>query len=373
MIKNIQKTILNLILGEDRDNKSLLLTLVIGINIFALILTFLFLPGYVIPVLGLFVIVVTVGWMSDQAIIARFLTLIATVFTVLTVAFITYYLFASAVPVVREEGLGLFVIPIQDGQVRWFFWFDVLLPSSSEVWNPNGGAYSLIPTIWATIIVTIIAGSVAGPLGLFGALFISEIASDELREVVKPGIEVLAGIPSIVYGFIGFQVLNGFIQKSFLDDGSSFLIAGIIVGIMALPTVVSVAEDALSSVPASMRDGSVAMGATRWQTMKSISVPAAFSGISAGIILGLGRAIGETMAVAATMAAGVGLADPLFDFFDSSATLTSLIATQYGSASATTIDVLFVAGVLLFGIVASMSVVSKYIEQKMQEKLEGSQ
>ncbi|MEA5386356.1 ABC transporter permease subunit [Haloarculaceae archaeon H-GB2-1] len=142
---------------------------------------------------------------------------------------------------------------------------------------------------------------------------------------------------------------------------------------MALPTVVSVGEDSLSSVPSSMKDGSVAIGATQWQTMKSISIPAAFSGISAAIILGIGRAVGETMAVAAIMAAGVGLANPLFDVFDASATLTSLIATQYGSASESTIDVLFVAGVILFVIVGTMSVASQYIEQQMKKKLKGQQ
>ena len=123
--------------------------------------------------------------------------------------------------------------------------------------------------------------------------------------------------------------------------------------------------------PDAMGDGAIAMGATEWQTMKSISIPAAFSGISAAIILGLGRAIGETMAVAAIMAAGVGLADPLFDFFDASATLTSLIAVNYGSASESTLDVLFVAGVMLFVIVAGMSIVSQYIERQMKQKLKG--
>jgi phosphate transport system permease protein len=122
-----------------------------------------------------------------------------------------------------------------------------------------------------------------------------------------------------------------------------------------------------------MSDGSVAMGATEWQTMKSISIPAAFSGISAGIILGLGRAIGETMAVAAIMAAGTQFANPLYDIFDANVTLTSLIATQYGSASESTIDVLFVAGVMLFVIVAGMSIVSQYIEQQMEAKLKGQQ
>jgi phosphate transport system permease protein len=140
---------------------------------------------------------------------------------------------------------------------------------------------------------------------------------------------------------------------------------------MALPTVVSVAEDAITAVPRSMRDGSIAMGATEWQTMKSISVPAAISGISAAVILGIGRAIGETMAVAAIMAGGTTFATPLYDVFDQSVTLTSRIAISYGSASSTTLEVLFVAGVLLFVIVSGASLVAQYIERRMSQNLRG--
>ncbi|WP_276273879.1 phosphate ABC transporter permease subunit PstC [Haloarcula litorea] len=371
MIDDVRADAREMLLGGDASDGSVLAVGASLATLVAAILTFLFRPVIAVPVLGAFVIVTAVGLVTYQAEVARLLTLVATVLTVLTVTFITIFLFASALPAFLEHGLGLLLIPVQEGQVRWFFWLDAVLPAGETYWNPSGGAYSLVPAIWATVMVTLISAAIAGPLGLFGALFIAEVASDGMREIIKPGVEVLAGIPSIVYGFIGFQVLNSFVQRSFLDDGASFLIAGIVVGVMALPTVVSVGEDALSSVPDSMGDGSVAMGATKWQTMKSISIPAAFSGISAGVILGLGRAIGETMAVAAIMAAGVGLADPLYDFFDASATLTSLIAVNYGSASASTIDVLFVAGVMLFVIVAGMSVVSQYIERRMQEKLKG--
>jgi len=359
------------LLGQDASPGALFTVGTAALLLAATVAVFMLAPAYALPTFVGFALTTVVAWHRHQAETARLLTFVATVSTVLTVAFITFYLFASAFPAVLEHGAGLFTVPVQDGQVRWFFWLDAVVPSAESFWNPVSGAYSLVPAIWATVVVTAISAFVAGPLGLFGALFISEVASDGVREVVKPAVEVLAGIPSIVYGFIGFQVLNGFVQASFLDDGASFLIAGLVVGLMALPTVVSVSEDALSSVPRSMKDGSVAMGATQWQTMKSISIPAAFSGISAGLILGLGRAIGETMAVAAIMAAGVGLANPLFDVFDQSATLTSLIATNYGSASESTLDVLFVAGVLLFVIVAGMSVVSQFIERRMREKLRG--
>jgi phosphate transport system permease protein len=304
MFNDLRTTAYETIVGEDATSGSLVLVRATAATLTALVLVFLFASAYVLPVLGAFVSLLVIGWITHQAVAARLLTLLATISTVLTVAFITYFLFASALPAFLDHGSGLLVIPVKDGQPQWFFWLDAVLPSGETIWNPSAGVYSLVPTIWATVVVTVIAGAVAGPLGLFGALFIAEVASDGLRKAIKPGIEILAGIPSIVYGFIGFQVLNGFIQTSFLDDGASFLIAGVVVGVMALPTVVSVAEDVLSSVPGSMRDGSMAMGATRWQTMKSISISAAFSGISAAVILGLGRAIGETMAVAAIMAAG---------------------------------------------------------------------
>jgi len=372
MIKDVQKNVRETLLGRDTAEGSALAVGASAALLVATIAVFLAQPVFALPTLGAFCFVTALGWVRFQAEIARFLTLVATLLTVLTVAFITVFLFLSALPAVREHGLGLVLIPIQDnGQTRWFFWLETVLPTGSTYWNPLSGAYSLIPMIWATVVVTVIAGAVAGPFGLFGALFIAEVASDGLRELIKPGVEVLAGIPSIVYGFIGFQVLNGFIQTAFLDDGASFLIAGLVVGVMALPTVVSVGEDALSSVPDSMGDGSIAMGATSWQTMQSISIPAAFSGISAGLILGLGRAIGETMAVAAIMASGTQFANPLFDVFDANATLTSLIATQYGSASESTKAVLFVAGVMLFVIVAGMSVISLSIERRMKAKLRG--
>ena len=373
MLAEVRSNARKTLLGGDASDGALLAVGASAVTLVATIAAFLLQPGIALPILGAFVFVTALGWITHQAEIARLLAQVATVLTVLTVGFISYYLFASAYPAFVEHGLGLLLIPIQNGEVRWFFWLETVLPTAETYWNPLSGAYSLIPMIWGTVIVTLIAGAIAGPLGVFGALFIAEVASDGLREIIKPGVEVLAGIPSIVYGFIGFQVLNSFIQTNFLDDGASFLIAGVVVGIMALPTVVSVGEDALSSVPGAMSDGSVAMGATEWQTMKSISIPAAFSGISAGIILGLGRAIGETMAVAAIMAAGTQFASPLFDIFDANVTLTSLIATQYGSASESTIDVLFVAGVMLFVIVAGMSIVSQYIEQQMEAKLKGQQ
>jgi phosphate transport system permease protein len=359
-----------ILFGDDPEPGSIALVCVGFLTLAAAVGSFLVQPGLFAYGVLAFVLVVAVGWITYQAAIARLVSLVATIFTLLTIGFITWFLFVSALPAIERSGWGLLLIPAD----RWFFWLEGVLPTDATYWNPSSGAVSLIPMIWGTVIVTIIAMGVAGPLGLFGGLFISEIAGARLRAIVKPGVEILAGIPSIVYGFIGFAILNNFVRDAFLDQvKGSFLIAGIVVGVMALPTVVSVSEDALSSVPSSMGDGSVAMGATKWQTMKSISIPAAFSGISAAVILGVGRAIGETMAVAAIMAGGTNFADPLFDLFDQHVTLTSLIATQYGSAPDPLVDVLFVAGVLLFGIVATTSVVSQLIERRMKRRLRGQQ
>jgi phosphate transport system permease protein len=316
------------------------------------------------------VVLITLGWNRYQARTAKLLTIVATAATVVTLGFITFFLFERAWGPIGRFGAELLAIPLHEttGEPRWFFWLDAVLPTGEipKGWDPNNERFSLLAAAWATVIVTVIAGLVSGPLGVLGALFIAEVASIRVREVIKPAVEILAGIPSIVYGFIGFAVLNSFVQDAFLDPGASFLIAGLVVGVMALPTTVSVAEDALSAVPESLNDGSIAMGATRWQTMKSISLPAAMSGISAAVILGLGRAIGETMAVAAIMASGTTFARPLYDVFDQSVTLTSRIATTYGSASGTTVDVLFVAGVMLFAIVSVMSVFAQYIEKRMR-------
>ncbi|MHB9287110.1 phosphate ABC transporter permease subunit PstC [Halobacteriales archaeon Cl-PHB] len=360
--------------GSDPDPDEAAFSLALLLTLGAVIVTFLVDDALTPYPLAGFAVLVGLGWSRYQSRTAKILTVFATAGTVLTLGFITFFLFERAWTPIADFGLELLAIPVDaDGNTRWFFWLDAILPQGvgQTGWDPANDHPSLLAATWATVVVTTVAGLVAGPLGVLGALFIAEIASDGVREVIKPAVEILAGIPSIVYGFIGFAVLNSFMQDAFLDAGSSFLIAGLVVGVMALPTVVSVAEDAITAVPSSMRDGSVAMGATEWQTMKSISIPAAFSGISAAVILGLGRAIGETMAVAAIMAAGTTFAFPLYDIFDQSVTLTSRIATSYGSASGTTLEVLFVAGVMLFTIVSIMSLVAQYIERRMNRELKG--
>jgi len=213
---------------------------------------------------------------------------------------------------------------------------------------------------------------IAGPLGIAGAVFISELAPRWARELIKPAVEILAGIPSIVYGFLGFVVLNQYLMDELeLSTLGSLFAVGLVVGVMALPTVVSVAEDALASVPDAMKDGAMALGASDWQTIKSVTLPASFSGVSAAVLLGVGRVVGETMAATVILGNVVSLPDPLTDVFGNTITLTSLIASQYGAASGLHMSALFAAGVVLFVTVMGLSVGSQLIEAHMERKLGG--
>ncbi|OYR59248.1 phosphate ABC transporter permease subunit PstC [Halorubrum halodurans] len=319
-------------------------------------------PYTVVPFLG-FLLASGYGWVRFQGLTARTVTFLMTVSTVLILCFITVFIFLESIPVLRYESVTVLGVSVPGlrlfTQTRW-----------DAVAAPI--RYSMVPMIHGTVMVTAIATLVSAPLGIAAALFLSEIAPAVVREVVKPGVEILAGIPSIVYGFIGFTILSPWASTQFRTTGQgSYLFVGIVVGLMALPTVVSVAEDALSSVPESMKSGSLAMGTTDWQTMTSITIPAAFSGVSAAVLLGVGRAIGETMAATVMLRGVPRLTEPLYNVFYGQETLTSLIANNYGNANGLQMDALFVAGVILFITVLCISVGSQYVEWRMQKKLGG--
>ncbi|MFC7176658.1 phosphate ABC transporter permease subunit PstC [Halosegnis marinus] len=312
---------------------------------------------------ALFLLSAGYGWVEHQELTAKALAFTTTVSTVLILLLITVYIFVEAIPVFRYE--SVVVAGVEVPAVRMFVetrWEAVSSPIR----------YSMVPLIHGTLLVTLIATAVAGPLGVAAALFLSEIAPSAVREVVKPGVEILAGIPSIVYGFIGFTVLSPWASEQFrLVGQGTYLFVGVMVGLMALPTVVSVAEDALSSVPESMKSGSLAMGTTDWQTMTSITLPAAFSGVSAAVLLGVGRAIGETMAATVMLRNVPRLTEPLYNVFYGQGTLTSLIASNYGEADGLQLSALFAAGVILFITVLVLSIGSQYVEWRMRSKLGG--
>ena len=348
---------------EDTEPAGLAVITVIAGSMVAAFIGFLLVSPLTVVPFAVSLVAMGYGWMRHQGVTARILTLMMTVSTMLILGLIIVFILLEAIPVIRYETATVFGVDVPG--LRMFIetrWDAVSDPVR----------YSMVPMIHGTLMVTVIATAVAAPLGVAAALFLAEIAPATVREVVKPGVEILAGIPSHVYGFIGFTVLSPWASDQFeLVGQGTYLFVGIVVGMMALPTVVSVAEDALSSVPESMKSGSLAMGTTDWQTMTSITLPAAFSGVSAAVLLGVGRAIGETMAATVMLKGVPRLTDPLYNVFYGQETLTSLIANGYGDAHGLQMDALFVAGVVLFITVMAISVGSQYIEWRMHRKFGG--
>ena len=348
---------------DDHEPAALLTVAVMGVSLLAAFIGFLLVSPLTIVPFAVFLVAAGYGWLRHQELTALALALTTTISTLLVLGLIIVFIFRESIPVIQYETATVFGVSVPG--LRMF-----IQPEWEAVTPPV--RYSMVPMIHGTLMTTLVATAVAAPLGVSAALFLSEIAPATVREVVKPGVEILAGIPSIVYGFIGFTILSPWASTQFdLTGQGTYLFVGIVVGLMALPTVVSVAEDALSTVPESMKSGSLAMGTTDWQTMTSITLPAAFSGVSAAVLLGVGRAIGETMAATVMLKGVPKLTEPLVNAFYGQETLTSLIANNYGEADGLQLDALFVAGVILFITVMVISVGAQYIEWRMRSKLGG--
>jgi phosphate transport system permease protein len=199
----------------------------------------------------------------------------------------------------------------------------------STNWDGFGGKYGAASFIFGSLVATGFAILVGGPLGVAIGLFFSELAPKRVAATFKPAIEVLVGIPSIVYGWIGLTMLVPFIAKTFHADGDGLLAAGLVLSVMILPTVISLSEDALKTVPNALREGSAALGATRWETMSRVLVPAASSGLAVAVILGIARAIGETLAVQLVLGNAAVIPNSLLA---PAAALTSEIVMDMGDA-----------------------------------------
>jgi len=244
---------------------------------------------------------------------------------------------------------------------------------SGEKWrptsaNPQFGAY---PLIIGTLLVTLGAMIFAVPLSVGSAIFISEIATPRIRSIIKPIIELLAGIPSVVYGFFGLIILVDWIHDGFgVPTGETWLAGSIILGIMAIPTITSVAEDAINAVPRHYKEGSLAMGATRWQTISKVVIPSALSGITAAIILGIGRAVGETMAVLMICGNSPIIPEPIWNVFTPIRTLTSTLGIEIGEVpfGSGHYHALFGVAVLLLIITLIVNISAVYILGKIKEK-----
>ena len=224
----------------------------------------------------------------------------------------------------------------------------------------------VLPLILGTLLVSLVAILIALPLGLGVAIYLSELAGEKARNYLKFTIELLAGIPSVVYGFFGLVVLVPIVQQVFhLDVGETAFTGSLILAIMALPTIITVSEDAMRNTPKALREGSLALGATKWQTTYRVVIPSSISGISAAVVLGIGRAIGETMAVLMVTGNAAILPPTLFQPVR---TIPATIAAELGEAPAggTHYQSLFLLGCILFVITMVISIIAEMISKKPQ-------
>ena len=277
--------------------------------------------------------------------IAKALFVAAAGISVLAVALICVFLFANGVPALAQIGLPEFLF--------------------GTTWRPANDIYGIFPMIVGSIYVTAGAILVGVPTGLLCAIFLSRFASGKIAAVLKPGVELLAGIPSVVYGFFGLVILVPFVRANTPDNvtgnGLSLLAASVLLGIMILPTIITVAQSALDAVPKKYYEGSLALGADHERSVFRVIVPAAVSGIMAGIVLGVGRAIGETMAV--IMVAGNQPIVPE-SIFEGVRTMTANIVLEMGYAADLHRGALVATGVVLFVFILLITMLFNVIKKR---------
>jgi phosphate transport system permease protein len=232
------------------------------------------------------------------------------------------------------------------------------------------GEFAVLPLVAGTFMVTLIALLVAVPLGLGAAMYLSEYASPRMRKILKPTVELLAGVPSVVYGFFALAFVTPTLLQDILNFDVGFtnaLAAGLVLGVMIVPTVASLAEDSLTAVPLAMRQGSLAMGANRMQTTLRVVFPAALSGVAAAVVLGMSRAVGETMIVALAAGAQKNLS---LDPREGMQTMTGFMAQKAGGESpvgSTDYNTLFAVGLLLFLITLVINIISISIVRRFRQ------
>ncbi len=233
-----------------------------------------------------------------------------------------------------------------------------------ERWYPNEDLFGTWPLILGSVLVTLGAVVISLPLGLATAIFVRELAPNWLREILKPLIEVLAGIPSVVLGFLGMVAITPLVREMLdVPTGLTAFSGSLILAYMALPTMISVAEDAIDAVPKDYRDGALALGATRWQTIWRVVLPAGRSGVIMAVMLGIGRAIGETMAVMMVTGNAARIPSEWNALFLPVRTMTATIAAEMGEVAqgSTHYHVLFAVGLLLFAMTFVINAVASMV------------
>ena len=274
-----------------------------------------------------------------------FLTALLSCFIILV---ISCFIFIEGLPAIQEYGFVKFLL--------------------GNVWSPNEDEFGVFSMIAGSLIVTFIALLISTPLSVLCAIFMAEIAGDNVRNFLKPVIQTLLGIPSVVYGFFGLIILVPFIRSHFGGSGFSVLSASLILSVMILPTIISVSYDSIIVVPREYREASLGLGATGWQTIRKVVIPSALPGIITAIILGMGRAVGETLAV--IMVVGNVSKIP-YSIFDPARTLTSNIALEMSYATGIHYHALFATAVILFILIMLLLVVVKGIQKKFSLDING--
>ena len=265
----------------------------------------------------------------------------AALVSILAVVLICLFLFANGIPGMTKIGVWDFL--------------------SGEKWKPGQKIFGILPFILGSVYVTAGALVVGVPAGLMTALFLSRFASKRAAKLLRPAVQLLAGIPSVVYGFFGLVVLVPLVRETFGGTGSSLLTASMLLGMMILPTIITVAESALNAVPAAYYEGALALGATHERSVFHVVLPAAKSGVMAGVILGIGRAIGEATAV--MMVAGNRTSMPK-GLLKGVRTLTSNIVMEMGYAADLHREALIATAVVLFGFILMINVLTSILKRR---------
>lgn len=287
-----------------------------------------------------------------ESLIQKFFQISALLAIIVLLGIFALLLYTS-VPAFREVSLKEFLT-----STRW------------DPTSPERPGYGLLSMLASTIMVTLGALLIAFPLGVAVAAYLSDVASPRAREIIKPVVELLAAIPSVVIGFVGITLVGPLIARIFkLSHGLTALNGSLLLAVMALPTIISISEDSLNAVPVSYVEASLALGANRWQTLVRVKIPAAISGIIASLMLGMGRAIGETMTV--LMATGNARAFPR-GLLQSVRTLTATIAIELGEVPYYTTHyyALFAIGLVLFVMTFLVNLGADIILEKQKRKLQ---
>jgi phosphate transport system permease protein len=289
-----------------------------------------------------------------KEIIIRNIFFLIALASLLALALIVVFLFREALPIFRTVSFFNFIFGTE--------WYPTYSPPEFGIW----------PLIAGSLIVTFFATILAVPLGVLSAIYISELARPWVKEVFKPMVELLAGLPSVVLGFFGMVVLGPWLQDTFdLPTGLNIINASLMLAVMAVPTISSISEDALYSVPREFKEASYALGATKYETIIRVIVPSALSGISTAVILGMARAIGETMVV--LMVAGGAAALPE-NLFDAVRPMSASIAAEMGEAPFRSLHyhALFAIGVVLFFITLAFNLIADQVSHRFRETGSGT-